>query len=263
MNTPTSYTAHAALSILALSVLFSMMLLVSPPRAFGDGGGSEGGGSEGGGMNTSGTNDPSGICGNVGGVSGPGESPEPMTPPGPVAPPPPSPPLTNPTPTTPTPTPTPTTPTPTPTTPTPTTPTPTGEVVDTLVVPPTCGLTYYCSGQSLYRQETNCSNTFIQACSYQCVSGSCVSAPDPALSITADPILMRSGRTTVVTWSAQYVTSCTVRGTNGDAWSGTSGSSPSSPITGRTTYTLECFSLEGSPRTEQVVVQTIPTWREL
>lgn len=263
MTTPTHYTARVAIGTLALSLLFSASLLISAPLAFGDGGGGDGGGG-GGGMNASGTNDPSGVCGNVGSAETNGGVDTPIFP-GPT-----DPPVGTPL----TPTGTPTTPTPTTSTPTPTTPTtltnPTGESTGVVGGGGSCGLTYYCSGKSLYRQEVSCANTFVQACAYQCVSGSCVSAPDPSLSITADPRLLRSGNSTVVSWTAQNVTSCVVRGTNGDMWSGVtdaagnvSGSEQSSPITSRTTYTLECLSLEGESRTEQVVVQVIPTWREL
>ena len=84
------------------------------------------------------------------------------------------------------------------------------------------------------------------------------------LNIRAVPSLLRSGQATKVTWSATNADSCTVSGSNGDAWTGLVspvGGRMSSPITQRTSYTLTCLS-EGQRFSKTAVVNILPTWRE-
>src|SRR3989344_965160 len=64
-------------------------------------------------------------------------------------------------------------------------------------------------------------------------------------SIRAVPSLVRRGSTTQIVWNSDHVTSCTVKGTNGDTWSGGSSDADgetSSAIEAPTTYTLECLT---------------------
>lgn len=69
-------------------------------------------------------------------------------------------------------------------------------------------------------------------------------------------------------WNAVNAQSCTVTGTNSDSWSALSSGSKgqlSSPITGRTTYTLFCRAYEGATPatiTEQIVVNIVPVFQE-
>lgn len=86
----------------------------------------------------------------------------------------------------------------------------------------------------------------------------------PALSLRATPSLVRSGATTVLTWSAEHVSACSVSASNGDEWDGITspvGGERTSPIRNRTTYTLACESAAGDvSKTVDVVI--IPSWQE-
>ena len=60
--------------------------------------------------------------------------------------------------------------------------------------------------------------------------------------------------------------SCTVRGDNGDSWSGLQspiGGETSATIQGQTTYTLSCIDLEGATHIKTATVRIIPTFLEL
>ena len=86
----------------------------------------------------------------------------------------------------------------------------------------------------------------------------------PTLDLRAVPSLVRSGDSTTVHWSATNVDSCTVSGTNGDAWSGLV--SPisgvrSSAISGEVRFTLRCLA-DDSIYTRQVAVRVLPGYRE-
>lgn len=85
---------------------------------------------------------------------------------------------------------------------------------------------------------------------------------DLSAEIDANPKLVRSGRTTTVTWSATGVESCAVAGTNGDAWSGLTGSEVSGAIRQQTIYTLTCRLEDGSDVTGSVRVDVIPEFEE-
>jgi hypothetical protein len=85
------------------------------------------------------------------------------------------------------------------------------------------------------------------------------------LSIRAIPSLVTRGSTTHVHWSASNVTSCTVTGTNGDAWSGLRspvGGERSSAITERVIYTLTCVTANGGTASKQAVVNILPVFNE-
>ncbi len=89
--------------------------------------------------------------------------------------------------------------------------------------------------------------------------------PVPNLDLRVIPSLVRSGNTTKVNWSATGVSSCTVAGQNGDAWSGllsAIGGNISKPITAETTYTLTCIDRSGGTLTKQATVRIIPTFQE-
>jgi hypothetical protein len=61
------------------------------------------------------------------------------------------------------------------------------------------------------------------------------------------------------------VKSCTVSAQNGDAWSALQsaiGRNISKPITGETTYTLSCVTLDGSTLRKSATVRIIPTFQE-
>jgi hypothetical protein len=90
--------------------------------------------------------------------------------------------------------------------------------------------------------------------------------PVPNLDLRVIPSLLRSGKTTKVNWSATGVSSCTVAGQNGDAWSGllsAIGGNISKPITGETIYTLSCIDLSGTTQTKSATVRIIPAFQEI
>jgi hypothetical protein len=90
--------------------------------------------------------------------------------------------------------------------------------------------------------------------------------PVPDATLKAVPALVHSGAVTTVSWTSQNTTSCTVHGTNGDSWTGTSSSGKTStPIIGQTTYTLHCNALAGvtpSSIDKSVIVNIVPTFNE-
>lgn len=84
-----------------------------------------------------------------------------------------------------------------------------------------------------------------------------------AANIYAKPSLVKKGGTTVVKWQGREVTACTVEGTNGDKWEGTSGERTSGIINAITTYTLTCTAFNGQTVTDQATVGIIPVFEEL
>ncbi len=83
----------------------------------------------------------------------------------------------------------------------------------------------------------------------------------PELEITADPTQVRSGRESLITWSATVVDSCNVTGTNGFSATGLSGSQPSNPITLQSIFTLTCENVAGT-LSKNVTVYLIPEFFE-
>jgi len=72
------------------------------------------------------------------------------------------------------------------------------------------------------------------------------------------PNLVRTNDVTKITWTSIETTSCTVTGSNGDSWSGLTGEKLSSPITGETTYTLDCTAFDGSKVSDTKKVNVAP-----
>lgn len=81
-------------------------------------------------------------------------------------------------------------------------------------------------------------------------------------SIEAKPSIVSSGSTSKVSWSATGVASCSVSGTNGDAWTGATGSSTTKPIIQKTTYTLRCVATDEEVLTATADVNVIPKYQE-
>ena len=81
--------------------------------------------------------------------------------------------------------------------------------------------------------------------------------------ISSPSEFVQFGNSTLIIWSAENVNSCSVTGTNGDSWSGISGSQNTSAITEETTYTLTCLDVEDHPTSPQsVTVSLIPVFEE-
>ncbi|MEK7133605.1 MAG: hypothetical protein AAB804_00880 [Patescibacteria group bacterium] len=128
-----------------------------------------------------------------------------------------------------------------------------------------------CSGSNLVN---SCTGALIQACAYGCSSGACNGVPAPSILIwNVRPVLVKSGTPVQVTWAAEGVQSCTVRGTNGDGsgdnatglWNTASGDEPTSPILAQTIYTITCQGFPGSSPasvTRSTTVNIIPIFEE-
>ncbi len=129
-----------------------------------------------------------------------------------------------------------------------------------------CIAGHVCQGNDLYLRSSNCSLSFVQACTYGCGGNACLLPPSPQIvTWTVLPTLVQKGGTTRVTWSATNVASCTVTGTNGDSWTGTSGSQTSSPLHAQTIFTITCQGFPGATPptvTRSTTVNIVPDFHE-
>ena len=134
---------------------------------------------------------------------------------------------------------------------------------NTCVLSNLCSTPPRCSGNDLVN---SCTGATIQSCAFGCASGACSAPPALSATLNAAPSLLHVGNTTTVSWSATNANSCSVHGTNGDSWNGTSSSGQtSSPIQGQTIYTLHCIGVANSnPPTidKQATVNIIPVFNE-
>jgi hypothetical protein len=93
-------------------------------------------------------------------------------------------------------------------------------------------------------------------------------SPPAGLDLTANgqaPIVrVTPGSTATIAWVTSDITagSCTVTGTNGNSWTGDSGSQSSNPITGPTVFTLQCLDAEGVSVSTSVLVTLLPVFEE-
>lgn len=132
-----------------------------------------------------------------------------------------------------------------------------------------------CSGNNVV---DSCTDEVVQACTggLLCSAGACIEPLPPAAAafgnfsghLTAKPSLVRMGDTTKLYWNIENVvdSSCSVTGSNGDAWtelafSGTSGKT-TSQIMSRTVFTLTCTGVDNSTFTETATVNIIPVFQE-
>ena len=128
--------------------------------------------------------------------------------------------------------------------------------------------------QRSYSDAPACSplNALVATCRYGCSAGSCgASAAQPSATLNVAPSLVQRGGTAQVSWFSTDISSpsnpalgsCTVTGTNGDTWSGLSGSQTSSAITQQTKYTLSCTPYSSTvPITQTVTVNIVPVFQE-
>ena len=125
-----------------------------------------------------------------------------------------------------------------------------------------CTPGYYCQGSNLLDSR---SGELVEACAWGCFAGACNPIPSPKATLKAVPSLVKRDFTTLVSWSSQYATACTVSGTNGDSWAGLNGSQTSSPIHAQTTYTLNCTGHQGADPSsvqKKAIVNIAPTFEE-
>lgn len=76
------------------------------------------------------------------------------------------------------------------------------------------------------------------------------------------PLIVPSGAATNVSWDAENVASCSVLGSNGNSWTGVSGTETSSPIVQQTVYHLTCTGEDGSQIATSSTVDIVPTFEE-
>jgi|GEM_PF-4149437 len=136
----------------------------------------------------------------------------------------------------------------------------------------TCTPSYSCSGSQITYTNSSCvTSNYGAMCASPafCSSGSssCL-YPSPSVNpggaLTVSPKLVPVGKTTQVSWNISNVVSCTTTGTNGDSWSGLSGTKTSKAINAQTTYTLSCIPDDPSAPvfTQSVTLNLVPTYRE-
>lgn len=130
-----------------------------------------------------------------------------------------------------------------------------------------CTEQYFCQGNDLYRRTAQCTNQFVEACTWGCSGGGCLAAPPGSGNITASPALIHSGETSQISWTTENMQedSCTVTENNqdiNDSWIGNSGTRASSAIAQQTVYTLRCTGLDDEAFTDSVIVNIIPIENE-
>jgi hypothetical protein len=107
-----------------------------------------------------------------------------------------------------------------------------------------CTALPYCSGARLL---DGCSDALIRTCDWGCNQGTCNPIPSPAATLSAVPLLVHQGLTSVISWTSTNAASCSVAGSNGDSWTDKSSTGKTSlPINGQTTYTLHCAGYAGA-----------------
>lgn len=143
----------------------------------------------------------------------------------------------------------------------------------------TCTPSYSCAGQNVIYTDANCSQSTTASCvapafcsagASQCLypSISFNTSGSESGHLQVKPALVLKGRVAQVYWDVSNATSCSVSGSNGDAWTGLSsgsGGKTSSPILGPTTYTLTCEGYVGAlPPSiyETDTVNVTPTFQE-
>ena len=117
----------------------------------------------------------------------------------------------------------------------------------------------YCdpSDGNIYHQDSTCHKSFQRQCQYGCstISEQCsVLSPIIIKQLSAHPSLVRSGDTSVLSWAVQYVRSCSVSGTDGEAWSCSGDSCAdlsnntkvTQSLTSQTIFTLSCIPYSGA-----------------
>ena len=150
---------------------------------------------------------------------------------------------------------------------------PTGTVWNGTQCKAQCIAGYFCKNNNVYHRTVSCveSPLPVYECTYGCSNGACNPPPAPIMSLTVNPVLVRSGKPVTLKWSATNVVSCIVSGTNGQSWSCIrSACAPqtvkqSIGIVAQTTFTFTCTALPGrTPNANSIsrTVNIIPVWCE-
>src|SRR3989344_91566 len=90
--------------------------------------------------------------------------------------------------------------------------------------------------------------------------GQIIQPPPPAitnLSLTANPSSVTAGSNTIITWSSQNMTSCSVSGPN-FSYNGTAGSQSTGGLYSTSTYIINCVRTDGGQESRTVTVTVVP-----
>lgn len=87
-----------------------------------------------------------------------------------------------------------------------------------------------------------------------------VTVVQPTATISAAPVRVQSGKTSMISWASTDVTSCAVSGPSLSS-SAKTGSAPV-VVTGQATYTITCQTAAGTPVTQSVTVNITPIFNE-
>lgn len=108
-----------------------------------------------------------------------------------------------------------------------------------------------------------CSGALVQTCKYGCTDQACNTAPKATIAtFTTLPSLVHKGDTTTVKWDTRYITDCSVAGTDGESWTGTSGTFTSNPIVSQTIFSISCQGEDGTTVSASSTVNIAPTYNE-
>jgi len=80
-------------------------------------------------------------------------------------------------------------------------------------------------------------------------------APPADITLFASPPTVTSGNTSIIEWNVLNVIGCSILGSNGDSWTGISGSEETSQVSGDIIYTLTCTDLESQTVEESIIIR--------
>jgi hypothetical protein len=129
--------------------------------------------------------------------------------------------------------------------------------------PIACVPTNICNGKNVVN---SCTGAIVQSCTYQCASGACFVPAPSVVSWTVAPLIVNQGTPTNVSWEVRNVSSCSVSSTNGDSWTGLTGTKVSGAINAQTVFSLTCAALAGSGApnvTRTATVNIVPVFEEI
>ncbi len=138
-----------------------------------------------------------------------------------------------------------------------------------------CTASYSCSGNTIEYTNTSCQSSPTTTCTAPafCSAGSSVCLyPQPTFMLGghlhAAPDILPKGTPTTLFWDVQNVASCTVSGSDGEYWSGSSSGSSgqvTTAINQQVVFTLTCQALSGvTPPSfsESTTVNVLPVFQE-
>jgi hypothetical protein len=143
----------------------------------------------------------------------------------------------------------------------------------TVTDPPHCTPSYSCSGQTIQYTNNICQVSTVTTCVAPafCSAGSssCLYPPPSFIQsgaqtghLTALPSLLPKGTPTTLYWNVGNVSTCSLTGSDGESWTGTSGTHTTTPVSQQTVFTLSCAGLDSSTVNESITVNNVPVFQE-